>query len=87
MIAAIVLAGVVGTMPAAGPDKLPRSNPIARAKIMSQNELSITIRHSKFGEKTAYRWAEAHCAKLGRLAVPVNSAGRIGDVTTTWRCE
>jgi len=77
---------MVGT--AEGQGAKPKSNPFARAKVLSENALSITIRHSKWGEKNAYQFASDHCAQFGKLAVRTTSSMGIGaDSTTTWVCQ
>lgn len=66
----------------------PKSNLIARAKVLSRNELSITIRFSHWGQSSAYQFAADHCAKFGKLAVPTTSSGGYdSDMTTTWVCQ
>ena len=66
----------------------PKSNPFARAKVLSKNSLSITIRHSEWGEKSAYQFASDHCAQFGKLAIRTTSSIGIGpDSTTTWLCQ
>ena len=42
---------------------------LARAKVLSKNALSITIKHSDRGQKAAYQFASDHCASFGKLAV------------------
>lgn len=83
-VAALVLSGC-----ASGPTaQSGRSNPLARASILSQNERSITIRHSNWGQGTAFKWAEEHCASLGKAAVPSNANTGFGTATTTtWLCQ
>ncbi len=66
----------------------PKSNLFARANVLSKNALSITIRHSQWGEKSAYQFASDHCATFGKLAVRTSSSIGIGsDSTTTWICQ
>lgn len=66
----------------------PRSNFLARAKIMAANERSISIEHSDWGRGTAFAWAAEHCVKGGLTAVHVSSSPGYGANTlSTWRCE
>lgn len=82
------LAAAADPVPGAPAEPLPKSNPLARAKIISQNPLSITIQHSKWGQDTAFKWAEAHCAANNRAAVYVGGGAPVGTgITSTWRCE
>lgn len=65
----------------------PKSNVIARAKILSQNEISITIHHSDRGKATAFKWAEEHCRSLGKIALYTAGAPDFGpNTTSTWQC-
>lgn len=69
-----------------GEDK-PKSNMFARAKVLSRNELSITISHSDWGKKAAFEFAAQHCAKYNRLAVYQSGVAQWGpDTTSTWAC-
>ncbi len=69
-------------------DPKPKSNLFARAKVISKNALSITIRHSDFGQKAAYQFATDHCGSFGKLAVQSTSGTGYGpDTTTTWICQ
>lgn len=70
----------------AGQSEQPRSNFIARAKLLASNELSVTIAHSKAGQKNAFEFAATHCAKFGKLAVVQSSAPQLADNITTWAC-
>ncbi len=74
---------------AAGPTpESPKANLLARASIMSQNERSITIRHSRWGQSTAFKWADEHCRAMGKAPVPSMSAPTgVSDTTSTWLCE
>ena len=84
-IAAVALGAV---SPVAAADAEPKSNIFARAKVLSKNELSITIRHSDWGQKAAYQFAADHCASFGKVAVQTSSGMGYGpDTTTTWLCE
>lgn len=63
-------------------------NSIQRAKILSKNNKSITVEHSTWGKPIAFRFADEHCASLGKAAVLMSSQQQYGpDVFTTWRCE
>lgn len=63
-------------------------NSIQRAEILSKNEHSITVEHSTWGKKIAFRYADQHCNSLGKTAVYMNSSQQYGpDVISTWRCE
>lgn len=64
----------------------PKSNFIARAKLLASNELSVTISHSQAGQKNAFEFAAQHCAKFGKLAVLQSSAPQLSDNISTWAC-
>lgn len=65
----------------------PKSNMFARAKVLSSNEISITISHSDWGKKAAFEFAAKHCAKFNRLAVYQGGSAQFGpDTTSTWAC-
>ncbi len=64
----------------------PKSNFFARAKLLAANELSVTISHSKAGQKNAFEFAVQHCAKFGKLAVVQSSTSQLADNITTWVC-
>lgn len=64
----------------------PKSNFIARAKLLASNELSVTISHSKAGQKNAFEFANQHCAKFNKLAVVQSTASQLADNITTWAC-
>lgn len=83
-IAAILVAGC-----AAGPaDRNGEPNRIQRAKILSQNDLGISIEHSEWGKPIAFRMADEHCTKMKKQAVYRGGVLGIGyDMTSTWRCE
>lgn len=75
--------------PAIASDKedKPKSNMFARAKVLSSNELSITISHSDWGKKAAFDFAAKHCAKFTKLAVYQGGTAQFGpDTTSTWAC-
>lgn len=63
------------------------SNPLARARILSQNELGITITHSRLGNTTAFKWADEHCRTVGKLAVYLGGTPELADTISTWRCQ
>lgn len=52
---------------AAGYNDIP--NAIQRADILSKNKHGITVEHSKWGKKIAFRFADEHCVSLGKVAV------------------
>ena len=61
---------------------------IQKAKILSQNKYSITIGHSTWGKPIAFRLAEEHCAKLGKIADYIGGARQPGwDIVSTWQCK
>src|SRR5687767_8681327 len=65
-----------------------KPNSIQRAEILSKNELSITVEHSSWGKKIAFRFADEHCNSLGKTAVYKGSSQQFGpDVISTWSCE
>ena len=69
-------------------DKNAKPNSIQRAKILSQNNFSITIGHSTWGKPIAFRLAGEHCAKLGKIAVYMGGARQPGwDIVSTWQCK
>lgn len=73
---------------ATGPSaESPKGNPIARAKILSKNDLSITISHSKWGKSTAFQWADEHCRSAGKVAVYAGGTPEMADTISTWRCS
>jgi hypothetical protein len=49
-------------------------NFIQRAEILSKNKYSITVDHSTWGKKIAFRFADQHCNSLGKTAVYVGSS-------------
>jgi hypothetical protein len=74
--------------PAFADDSQPKSNAFARAQVLSKNELSITIRHSDWGQKAGYQFAADHCASYERVAIQATSGKGYGpDTTTTWMCQ
>ena len=85
---ALLLVGTNSYAQQAASDPKPKSNPFARAKVLSKNALSITIKHSDRGQKAAYQFASDHCASFGKLAVQsASGTGRGQDTTTTWICQ
>lgn len=83
LIAALGLSGCAsGPTPGA-----PSANPIQRAKILSSNDLGITISHSRLGAQTAFKWADAHCGGLGKTAVYGGGSPSLAETISTWRCQ
>ena len=83
MVTAFVLTSCVG--PASYDDQ---PNSIQRADILSKNRLGITIEHSTWGKKIAFRIAEEYCSSLGKAAVYRGASSQTGpDVISTWKCE
>jgi hypothetical protein len=72
-----------------GPDSyIDQPNAIQRAEVLSKNDKSITIEHSTWGKKIAFRLADEHCRSLGKTAVYQGSSQQYGpDVISTWKCE
>lgn len=65
----------------------PKSNMFSRAKLLSSNEISITISHSDWGKKAAFEFAAQHCAKFKKLAIYQGGTSQFGpDTTSTWAC-
>ena len=63
-------------------------NGIQRAEIISKNQKGITIEHSTWGKKIAFRFADEHCASVGKVATYFGASTQYGpDVISTWRCE
>lgn len=61
---------------------------IQRADTINKNNLGITIEHSNFGKKIAFRLADEHCATMGKLAVYQGASAQYGpDVISTWVCQ
>lgn len=72
----------------ASPSSSGQPNFIQRAKVLSQNERSITIEHSELGKPIAFRMADEHCALQKKSAVYMGGSMQRGpDMTSTWRCE
>lgn len=77
----------VGVLGAAAQEPKPKSNFIARVKVLSQSELAVTLEHSDKGRKNAFKYAGEHCARYGRIAVYQNGAKGWGpDTVSTWMC-
>jgi len=62
-------------------------NAIQRAEILSKNDYGITIEHSTWGKKIAFRFADEHCNSIGKTAVYQSTSQQYGpDVISTWKC-
>jgi hypothetical protein len=74
---------------AVGPaDYKDKPNSIQRADVVSRNPKGITVEHSTWGKKIAFRFADEHCASVGKVATYLGSSTQYGpDVISTWRCE
>ena len=84
-IVATSLSGCLAFGPAR-PGQAP--NAIQRSTVLSANDKSITIEHSKWGKPIAFDTAEKHCASKGLLAVYGGASKQFGpDVISTWTCE
>lgn len=65
-----------------------KPNSIQRAEVMSKNAKGITVEHSDWGKKIAFRLADEHCATQNKVATYLGSSSQYGpDVVSTWRCE
>ena len=63
-------------------------NSIQRAKVLSKNQYSIVVEHSEWGKPIAFRFAEEHCASLGKVAIYMGGTMQLGpDMTSTWKCQ
>ena len=63
-------------------------NSIQRAEVMTKNKYSITIEHSNWGKKIAFRLADEHCASLNKIAIHQLSSKQNGsNVISTWKCK
>jgi hypothetical protein len=63
-------------------------NGLQRAEIISKNIKGITVEHSDWGKKIAFRFADEHCTSLGKVATYLGSSSQYGpDVISTWHCE
>ncbi|MFZ1538162.1 MAG: hypothetical protein WAT23_12355 [Chromatiaceae bacterium] len=63
-------------------------NFIQRADITSKNAGGITVEHSTWGKKIAFRYADEHCESMGKVATYLGASQQYGpDVISTWRCE
>jgi len=86
LIAVLLPTFIFGCLGPASYDSSP--NAIQRAEVLSKNEYSITIEHSTWGKKIAFRLADEHCKSLGKIAVYKGSSQQFGpDVISTWSCE
>jgi len=81
-LSALVL-GVGAASPV--PEK-PKSTPLARVKVLSSNDLGITISHSKWGRDTAFKAADAHCGAVGKSSVYAGGTRDGTGTISTWRC-
>jgi starvation-inducible outer membrane lipoprotein len=74
---------------AAGPANYDdKPNAIQRAEVVSKNSKGITVEHSTWGKKIAFRFADEHCATMGKVATYLGASTQYGpDVISTWRCE
>lgn len=74
---------------AVGPaDYNDKPNGLQRAEVISKNLKGITIEHSTWGKKIAFRLADEHCATLNKVATYLGASSQYGpDVISTWRCE
>lgn len=72
-----------------GPAKYSDSpNLIQRAEVLSENKSGITIQHSKWGNKIAFRLADEHCNTLNATAAFSGSYQQLGpDIISSWKCE
>lgn len=89
LLHSIWLVPMLGLQACAGPaDPNAQPNFIQRAKVLSKNQVGITIEHSEWGKPIAFRMADEHCASLGKGATYRGGVMQIGpDMTSTWRCE
>lgn len=63
-------------------------NFLQRAEVLDKNSKSITIEHSDWGKKIAFRLAQEHASSLGKTAVYKGSSQQYGpDVISTWSLE
>lgn len=82
----ISILSLVITGCAASSDDKP--NMFQRADVISKNNKSVAVQHSKWGNKIAFRLAEEHCASMDKVAVHMGTSQQFGpDVISTWRCE
>jgi len=69
-------------------NKNAKPNSIQRAEILSKNKYNITIGHSTWGKPVAFRLAEKHCTKSGKVAVYMGGIRQPGwDIVSTWQCK
>lgn len=79
----LIVSGCVGTA-----DYNDEPNGVQRADIVSKNSKGITVEHSKWGKKIAFRFADEHCESLNKVATYMGASTQYGpDVISTWRCE
>lgn len=65
----------------------PRSNFIARVKVLERSPLGVTIEHSDKGRREAFRFAGEWCAAHNKIAVYQRGARGWGpDTVSTWSC-
>jgi hypothetical protein len=63
-------------------------NALRRVDVISQNRNGITIEHSDWGKKIAFRYADEHCSKFDKVATYKGASEQYGpDVISTWVCE
>jgi hypothetical protein len=74
---------------ATGPaDYSDQPNSIQRADILSKNKLGISVEHSTWGKKIAFRFADEHCSTYDKIAVYKGASKQYGpDVISTWECK
>ena len=77
---------LMGCLGPANRDSSP--NFLQRAEVLDRNSKSITIEHSSWGKKIAFRMAQEHADSLGKVAVYKGSSQQYGpDVISTWVLE
>ncbi len=63
-------------------------NSIQRAEVLSKNKYGITVEHSKWGKKIAFRFADEHCATIDKVAVFQSTGKQYGpDNISSWKCK
>jgi|TARA_B110000503_G_C6828415_1_gene281753 hypothetical protein len=83
IISFVILFGCIG--PA---DYKDQPNRINRVEVISKNKNGVTIEHSTWGKKIAFRLADEHCAKQDKVATYMGASQQYGpDVISTWMCE
>jgi hypothetical protein len=79
----IILSGCLGSA-----NQTDQPNFFQRADVISKNTKGITVEHSTWGKKIAFRFADEHCGSLGKIATYMGASTQHGpDVISTWRCE